>query len=142
MTRRRSDDMRSVVRVVVTALIAMAVAGCAGGDTSLYVRNDSQASWYLSVVRTSGRQDLLWVVRVAPGADGFALSWRGGESVPVTVLALDCSPVGVLEQSADGTWAAPAAPGLTARIEHHPAPLGSTTPGFEDTEDCGGFLAG
>jgi hypothetical protein len=135
--------MTRVVSGILLALVVLSVAsGCAGGDTSLYVKNDSQQSWYLSVSREDGPDDYLWVVRVEPGADAFALSWDGGDAVPVSVLALDCSPVGTFRRSADGTWVVDAVPGLTGRIEPHGAPLGSrtTTPGVDDTEDCGGFV--
>lgn len=134
--------MRAVTRVLAVLLILLSASGCAGGDTSLYVKNDSEASWYLSVLRKPGEEYSRWVVKVAPGANTFALSWDGGDAVPVTVLALDCSVAGNFHQAADGVWVLDSAPGLTARIEAHGAPIGSrrTTPGVTDTEDCGGFL--
>lgn len=58
------------------------------------------------------------------------------------MLAPDCSPVGTFHQGEGNTYAVDAVAGLAARIENHGAPLGSrsTTPGIEDTEDCGGFV--
>jgi hypothetical protein len=134
--------MRHAASLALGLALAASVAGCAGGDTSLYIRNDSQESWYLSVERVPGDLGSLWVVKVAPGADTFALSWNGGDEVPVAVLRPDCTPVGNLQLSTDGTWATNVAPGLTGRIENSGGPFGSrsTTPGVEDTEDCGGFL--
>jgi hypothetical protein len=118
-------------------------AGCVeGGDTSLYVHNGSAQPWYLSVPRKSGDFAYVWVVKVQPGADAFALAWDGGDTVPVSVLALDCSLVAMFQPTSGGGLVVDAIPGLTGRIEHHGAPLGSrtTTPGVDDTEDCGGFL--
>jgi hypothetical protein len=85
----------------------------------------------------------LWVVKVAPGADAFALSWNGGPSVPVNVLGADCSPIAPFRKAQDGTYTVDGVDGLTGRIEGHGGPLGSrtTTPGVVDTEDCGGWLA-
>lgn len=127
--------------VAAAFMILLVASGCAGGDTSLYVKNDSEASWYLSVQRKPSEADSLWVVKVEPGADTFALSWDGGDAVPITVLALDCSPVGTLHALADGAWVVDAAPGLTGRVENHGGPAGSrtTTPGVTDTEACGGI---
>ena len=123
--------------------VTVAALGCTPGDTSLYVKNESGQAWYLSVPRESGPNPYLWVVKVAPGADTFALSWYGGASVAVKVLALDCSPVGTFRTGDDRVWVVESIPGLTGRVENHGAPFGSrtTTPGVQDTEDCGGSLA-
>jgi hypothetical protein len=123
--------------------LTFVLGGCAGGDTSMYVKNGSSESWYLSVSRGLGDPCCnLWVVKVAPGADTFALSWNGGPSVKVSVLGLDCSPVGSFRAAEDGTYVVDSVAGLMARIENHGGPFGSrtTTPGVEDTYDCGGFL--
>ncbi len=122
--------------------MAFGTIGCAGGDTSLYVKNGSSQTWYLSVPRKNGGADYVWVVKVAPGADAFAVSWDGGLSVPVSVLALDCSAVGTFHAGTGDVYVIDAVPGLTGRIENHGAPLGSRTetPGVQDTEDCGGQL--
>jgi hypothetical protein len=129
-------------RLVGVALTALAVSGCAGGDTSLYVTNDTAEPWHLRVEREPDQEFATWVVTVDPGADTFALSWEGGESVPVEVLAMDCSTLGTFRPSESGLWVVDAVPGLAGRLERHGAPLGSrtTTPGVSDTEDCGGFL--
>jgi hypothetical protein len=125
--------------------IALVVVACLpGGDTSLYVKNETSAAWYVSVVQhVDGGSSRLWVVQVFPGADNFGLSWDGGETVAVSVLNSDCEPVGTFRSGENGTWVVDAVPGLTGTIEHHGAPFGSrtTTPGIIDTEDCGGVLA-
>ena len=131
-----------LARVVAALTILVAASGCAGGDTSLYVKNDSEESWYLSVQRKPGEEFSTWVVKVEPGADTYALAWDGGDAVTVSVLAPDCSPVGTFAASTDDAWVVDAVPGLTGRIESRGGPFGSrtTTPGVTDTEDCGGFL--
>ena len=132
----------SVRSAIVAACVAIAAAACAGGDTSLYVRNDSGHAWYVSVERSDRGYDYRWGVKVAPGADAFALSWDGGPDVTVTVRGPDCSPVGTFRATSDDTYVVDAVPGLTGRVERHGAPAGSrtTTPGVKDTEDCGGEL--
>lgn len=123
--------------------LAVGVVACAGGDTSLYVKNDSTQAWYLSVAHRNGPDTSTWVVKVSPGADTFALSWNGGDSVPVSVLALDCTVVGTFRVGDGGAWVIDSVAGLTGRIENNGTPLGSrtTTPGVVDTEDCGGSLS-
>ena len=139
--RLRRDT--SAARALVACAVPFLLAGCYPGDTNLRVVNGSEHAWYLSVERAPGRDDLLWVVRVAPGADGYVFSWNGGETAPVTVLADDCTPVGTLARASDGSWTTPAVQGLVGRMTGGFGPSGSrsTTPGIEDTEDCGGFLA-
>lgn len=108
----------------------------------MYVRNDSGASWLLSVPRSDQGYRSLWVVRVAPGADAFALSWDGGPDVTVAVRGLDCTVVGTFRAGEGDTMVVDAVPGLTARIENLGPPIGSrtTTPGVVDTEECDGEL--
>jgi len=117
---------------------ALVTACVPGGDTSIYVRNDTAQPWYVSVPRENGES--LWVVRVNPGADDFAVSWTGGREIPVSVLAPDCSVVGAFRKEGDG-YVVDAVPGLTARMEDHGGPWTSRgDAGVDDTEDCGGFL--
>ena len=128
--------------VVMVGVIAAAITACAGGDTSLFVNHESGQAWSMSVPRKDRDYSRHWVVKVQPRANAFALSWDGGPEVAVTVLALDCSPVGVFQIGEDGEYVVDAVPGLTARIQNTGAPLGSRSndPGVEDTEDCGGEL--
>jgi hypothetical protein len=123
-------------------MVALFATGCSGGGTSLYVRNDSPQAWYLRVPRTQHPDSSLWVVKVSPGADAFALAWQDGDAVAVSVLALDCTVVGSFRPAPDGSLLVEGVPGLVGHIEQHGAPPGSrlTTPGVEDTEECGGFL--
>jgi hypothetical protein len=93
---RRANSGDRVSRMLIPMLVAALIAaGCSGGDTSLYVRNDSSQAWYLRVARLPRSDSSLWVVKVGPGADAFALSWDGGDTVPVSILGLDYSVVGV-----------------------------------------------
>jgi len=130
--------------IVLSALVLLVASGCGpGGDTSLFVRNDSDREWFVSVQRTQGDDPFSrWVIRVQPGADGFGVSWAGGPNIPVSVLDADCAPVGQFERSDDGSYAVEAAPGLTARIEDRPGPWLSRTqtPRIQDTDACGGFV--
>jgi hypothetical protein len=113
----------------ISAALAVALSGCTGpGDTSLYVKNDSDQTVYVKVTQ--------WVVRVEPGADGLAVSWTG-RVAPVHVLSLDCSPIGTFRQTDDGTYVVDEIPGLTARIENHGS-LFVSSGGFTGSSDCGG----
>ena len=127
--------------IVLGAAVALATASCtAGGDTSLYARNDSDSVYLLRVSRSPSSDSSLLVIRILPKADGFALSWTGGSSVPVEVLSEDCTKIGTLEPRSEGSFGTDGAPGLVARLEAHGAPIGSATSGIEGTEECGGAL--
>jgi hypothetical protein len=130
-------------RRLAVALAALTLTSCAGGDFSFYVKNSTASTWYLETPRSGDSGDM-WVVKVDPGADTFALSWSRKSSGTVTVLALDCTVVGVFRATGDGSWVVDAVPGLTGRVEANGGPPGSrtTTPGVIDSTQCGGTLLG
>ena len=110
-------------------------------DTSIRVRNDTDQSWYVSVIRTPNYPDNLWVVSVDPGADAFAVEWEGGRGVPVQVLDADCHSVGTLREGPSGIYLVDAVPGLTGQIKDGPGYEPRTElPGIHDSLKCGGFL--
>ncbi len=112
------------------------LAGCANSDTSLYVSNHTGKTLYLAVEQSDGMR---FVAKVADSADGLALFWEGGVSVPVSVLDLSCTVLGTFEPQSDGTFVVAAVPSLTAKIQSQRKGL------FEPlsdavalTYDCGG----
>lgn len=117
---------------LVTVMLAAVLAACGtGGDTSVYVRNDSARAWLL--VTTQG------VVKVEPGADGLAASWSGGPGRPFWLKAPDCVLVGQFHRGEDGVYTVDGVPGFTARIEDHGVLFATFAEGTAHTEDCGGF---
>jgi hypothetical protein len=136
--------MRVRYGVAIAVAIAIGVALLAQGsrpDTSIRVRNDTEKSWYVSVVRTPKYPDGLWVVSVDPGADTFAVEWEGGRGVPVQVLDSQCHSVGTFHEGPSGIYLVDAVPGLTGRIKDGPGYEPRTElPGIHDSDRCGGFL--
>lgn len=134
-------DHRRWILAFAAALLAVAAACTSPGDTSMYASSSSDRVWLLKVPRAPTDDTSFWVVRVRPRADAFAFSWIGTD-VSVQILREDCSVAGTMMPQPDGTYASPDAPGLTARLEAHGAPIGSRDPssGVEDVEECGGTL--
>jgi hypothetical protein len=109
-------------------------------DTSLYIRNASKSTWYLAVDKEEAGHPYTTVVQVAPGADTFGLSWRGGWPKVVRVLDANCTQVGTFEGDVDGLTVEGAA-GLTGRTESHGPPVRSREgTGVDGTQDCGGAV--
>ena len=110
-------------------------------DTSIRVRNDTDQSWYVSVVRTPKYPYNLWVVSVDPGADAFGVEWEGGRRVPVHVLDAQCNSVGTFHLGPAGIYVVDAVSGLTGQIKDGPGHEPRTElPGIHDSVKCGGFL--
>jgi len=105
--RRRPPILRRMRRPPLLAIalaVPLALSACAGGDTSIYVRNETDEAWYVAVLRKQTDPDSRWVVRVNPGADAFAVSWDGGPDVPVDILGPDCQSVGHFQKGDGDTW--------------------------------------
>jgi hypothetical protein len=118
---------RRVCLLIATVWLVVAACG-PGGDTAMYVTNESEQPWYVSVLRVQDDPGSLWVVRVNPGADDqFAVSWTGGPEVAVGVLGPDCASIGVFRQEDDG-WVVDAVPGLKARVQGMPPIMGIGRP--------------
>jgi hypothetical protein len=133
--------VRSAGAIAVALCVAFLLGQCSRPVTSIRVRNDTDQSWYVSVVRTPNYPDTLWVVLVDPGADAFAVEWEGGRDVPVHVLDAQCNPVGTFQQGPASIHVVAAVPGLTGRMSDGPGYEPRTEiPGIHDSMECGGFL--
>jgi hypothetical protein len=127
--------------IAATLVVAILLGQGHRPDTSIRVRNDTDQSWYVSVVRTPKYPDNLWVVSVDPGANAFAVEWEGGRGVPVHVLDAQCHSVGTFHQGSSGIYVVDAVPGLTGQIKDGPGYEPRTElPGIHDSLKCGGFL--
>ena len=129
------------IAIAIAIGVASLLAQGSRPDTSIRVRNDTDQSWYLSVVRTPKYPDGLWVVSVDPGADAFAVEWEGGRGVSVHVLDAACHSVGTFHEGPSSVYLVDAVPGLTGRIKDGPGYEPRTElPGIHDSDKCGGFL--